>query len=131
MRLPLPQGALKKRKKARYLGTMAPLFLRLFEIFRCPKKVFYGVFKLLRQRNGQKRDKKKGVDFFGFTPTAVSNGHKPTPPVVREMGLQINGAGRWPFGVGVTNPARPPDPTNMATNRQPAMYPIPAGSIDF
>ena len=26
---------------------------------------------------------------LGFTPTALSNGQKSTPPVVREMGLQI------------------------------------------
>jgi hypothetical protein len=43
-----------------------------------------------------------------------------------------NRAGRWPLGVGVTIPTRPPrDPTNTATNRQPAIYPIPAGSIDL
>jgi hypothetical protein len=32
----------------------------------------------------------------GFTPTALSNGQNPTPPVVREMGLQIEPVdGRW------------------------------------
>jgi hypothetical protein len=36
------------------------LFLRFFEIFRSGfRKYFYGVFGLLMQRNGQKRDKKK------------------------------------------------------------------------
>jgi hypothetical protein len=42
-----------------------------------------------------------------------------------------NRDGRCPLGVGVTNPTRPRDPTYMVTNRQPAIYPIPAGSIDF
>jgi hypothetical protein len=33
---------------------------------------------------------------LGFTPTALSNGQKPTPPVVREMGLEIEPVdGRW------------------------------------
>jgi hypothetical protein len=33
---------------------------------------------------------------LGFTPTALSNGQKPTPPVLREMGLQIEPVdGRW------------------------------------
>ena len=53
------QGAPKKKKKKRgYLPTY--LFLRFFEIFRSDfRKYFYGVFGLLMQRNGQKRDKKK------------------------------------------------------------------------
>jgi hypothetical protein len=35
------------------------LFLRFFEVFRSDfRKYFYGVFRLLVQRNGQKRDKK-------------------------------------------------------------------------
>jgi hypothetical protein len=53
----LLQGALKKKKKKRgYLPTY--LFLRFFEIFRSDfRKYFYGVFGLLMQRNGQKRDK--------------------------------------------------------------------------
>jgi hypothetical protein len=49
----------KKRKKRRTChGTYLP-FLRFFEIFRSEfRKYFYGVFGLLMQRNGQKRDKK-------------------------------------------------------------------------
>jgi hypothetical protein len=47
----------KKRKKATYLP--AYLFLRFFEIFRSDfRKCFCGVFGLLMQRNGQKRDNK-------------------------------------------------------------------------
>jgi hypothetical protein len=55
----MAQGAPKKKKKKRrtYLPTF---FLRFFEIFRSDlRKYFYGVFGLLMQRNGQKRDKKK------------------------------------------------------------------------
>jgi hypothetical protein len=53
------QGALKEEKKTRrtYLPTF---FLRFFEIFRSDfRKYVCGVFELLMQRNGQKRDKKK------------------------------------------------------------------------
>jgi hypothetical protein len=36
------------------------LFLRFFDVFRSDfRKHFYGVFGLLMQRNGQKRDQKK------------------------------------------------------------------------
>jgi hypothetical protein len=36
------------------------------------------------------------LDNSGFTPTALFNGQNPTPPVVREMGLQIEPVdGRW------------------------------------
>jgi hypothetical protein len=71
----MAQGAPKKKKKKRrtYLPTF---FLRFFEIFRSDlRKNFYGVFGLLMQRNGQKRDKKdpmgkderkkKILNFFG------------------------------------------------------------------
>jgi hypothetical protein len=66
------QGAPKKKKKTG-VPTYLP-FLRFFEIFRSDfRKYFYGVFGLLMQRNGQKRDKfrwektkgKKNLNFFG------------------------------------------------------------------
>jgi hypothetical protein len=70
----------KKRKKRR---TYLPTFLRFFEIFRSDfRKHFNGVFGLLMQRNGRKRDKKnrwgktKGKKFFFpqlFRPKAVDN----------------------------------------------------------
>ena len=51
-------GAEKKRKKSD-VPTYLP-FLRFFELLRSDlRKYFYGVFGLLMQRNGQKRDKKK------------------------------------------------------------------------
>jgi hypothetical protein len=51
------KGRQRKKKKPTYLPTY--LFLRFFEIFRSVfRKHFYGVFGLLMQRNGQKRDKK-------------------------------------------------------------------------
>jgi hypothetical protein len=52
----MKQGALKKKGgKATYLPTY--LFLRFFEIFRSDfRKYVHGVFGLLMQRNGQKRD---------------------------------------------------------------------------
>jgi hypothetical protein len=67
--LGLRQGAPKKKKKATYLPTY--LFLRFFEIFRSDfRKYLYGVFGILMQRNGQKRDKKSmgkdGRFFFCF-----------------------------------------------------------------
>jgi hypothetical protein len=53
------QGAPKKKKSD--VPTYLP-FLRFFEIFRSDfRKYFYGVFGLLMQRNGQKRDKKKSM----------------------------------------------------------------------
>jgi hypothetical protein len=49
------RGAEEEKKKATYLPTY--LFLRLFEIFRSDfRNYLYGVFGLLMQRNGQKRD---------------------------------------------------------------------------
>jgi hypothetical protein len=52
-----PGAPKEKEKKATYLPTC--LFLRFFEILRSDfRKHFYGVFRLLMQRNGQKRDKK-------------------------------------------------------------------------
>jgi hypothetical protein len=63
------QGAPKKKKKTG-VPTYLPLLI-FFEIFRSDfRKYFYGVFGLLMQRNGQKRDKKnrwekmKGKKFF-------------------------------------------------------------------
>ena len=51
------QGAQKKKPKKTDVPTYL-LFLRFFEIFRSDfRKYFYGVFGLLMQRNGQKRDK--------------------------------------------------------------------------
>jgi hypothetical protein len=51
------QGAPKKKKKNDVPTYL--LFLRFFEIFWSDfRKYFYGVFGLLMQRNGQKRDKK-------------------------------------------------------------------------
>jgi hypothetical protein len=51
------QGAPKKKTK-NDVPTYLP-FLRFFEIFRSDlRKYFYGVFGLLMQRNGQKRDKR-------------------------------------------------------------------------
>jgi hypothetical protein len=74
---PKKQGAPKKKKKAD-VGTMVP-FLRFFAIFRSDfRKYFYGVFGLLMQRNGQKRDKKvdgkrrQEKDFFSSTFSAKS-----------------------------------------------------------
>jgi hypothetical protein len=53
-----PNAEETKRKKRR---TYLP-FLRFFEIFWSDfRKYFYGVFGLLMQRNGQKRDKKKSM----------------------------------------------------------------------
>jgi hypothetical protein len=47
----------KKKKRRTYL-----LFLRFFEIFRSDlRKYFCGVFGLIMQRNGQKRDKRKSM----------------------------------------------------------------------
>jgi hypothetical protein len=52
-----PQGAPKKKKRRTYLP-----FLRFFAIFRSDfRKHFYGVFGLLMQRNGRKRDKTKSM----------------------------------------------------------------------
>jgi hypothetical protein len=52
------QGASKKKKKPTYLPTYL-LFFRFFEILRSGfRKYLYGVFGLLMQRNGQKRNKR-------------------------------------------------------------------------
>jgi hypothetical protein len=58
-----------EEKKPKNGGTYLPTFLRFFEIFRSDfRKYFCGVFGLLMQRNGQKRDKKnrweKTTGFF-------------------------------------------------------------------
>jgi hypothetical protein len=54
-------GGKGRRKKKSDVPTYLP-FLRFFEIFRFDfRKYFYGVFGLLMQRNGQKRDKKKSM----------------------------------------------------------------------
>jgi hypothetical protein len=54
------RGAQGEEKKRGYLPTY--FFLRFFEIFRFDfRKYFNGVFGLLMQRNGQKRDKKKSM----------------------------------------------------------------------
>jgi hypothetical protein len=60
----------RRRKKKSEAPTYLP-FLRFFEIFRSDfRKYLYGVFGLLMQRNGQKRDKTnrwektKGKSFF-------------------------------------------------------------------
>jgi hypothetical protein len=47
-----------EEKKTKNGGTYLPaFFMRFFEIFRSDfRKYFYGVFGLLMQRNGQKRD---------------------------------------------------------------------------
>jgi hypothetical protein len=52
------QGAPKKEeKKTTYLPAYMILFLRFFESSRSDfRKHFYGVFGLIMQRNGQKRD---------------------------------------------------------------------------
>jgi hypothetical protein len=52
----------RRRKKIKSdVPTYLP-FLRFFAIFRSDfRKYFYGVFGLLMQRNGQKRDKKKSM----------------------------------------------------------------------
>jgi hypothetical protein len=71
--LPFDQGAPKKNNKKKR-RTYLP-FLRFFEIFRSDfRKCFVaGVFELLMQRNGQKRDQKnrwgktKGKKFFFST----------------------------------------------------------------
>jgi hypothetical protein len=57
--LPCIQGAPKPKKKNKKTGVPTYLpFLRFFEIFRSDfRKYFNGVFGLLVQRNGQKRDK--------------------------------------------------------------------------
>ena len=67
--LPQPRRGAEEKKKSD-VPTYLP-FLRFFEIFRSDlRKYFYGVFGLLMQRNGQKRDKKnrwektKGKKFF-------------------------------------------------------------------
>jgi hypothetical protein len=52
------KGRRRKEKKSD-VPTYLP-FLRFFEVFRSDlRKCFYGVFGLLMQRNGQKRDKTK------------------------------------------------------------------------
>jgi hypothetical protein len=57
-KLALSKGRRRKRKK-NDVPTYLP-FLRFFEIFRSDfRKYLYGVFGLLMQRNGQKRDKTK------------------------------------------------------------------------
>jgi hypothetical protein len=67
------QGAPKKNPKKTGVPTYLP-FLRFFEIFRSDfRKYFNGVFGLLMQGNGQKRDKnnfdgKRRKDFFFFPP---------------------------------------------------------------
>jgi hypothetical protein len=54
------KGRSRKKKKSD-VPTYLP-FLRFFEIFRSDfRKYFYGVFGLLMQRNGQKRDKKNSM----------------------------------------------------------------------
>jgi hypothetical protein len=56
----LPRRAEEKKQKTG-VPTYLP-FLRFFEIFRSDfRKYLYGVFGLLMQRNGQKRDKKKSM----------------------------------------------------------------------
>jgi hypothetical protein len=51
----------RRKKKKSDVPTYLP-FLRFFEIFRSNfRKYLNGVFGLLRQRNGQKRDKKKSM----------------------------------------------------------------------
>jgi hypothetical protein len=73
------QGAPKKKKQKTGVPTYLP-FLRFFEIFRSDfRKHFYGVFGLLMQRNGQKRDKnnfdgkrRKEKSFFFSTFSAKS-----------------------------------------------------------
>jgi hypothetical protein len=48
-----------RRRRKKKSDVPAYLFLRLFEIFRSDFRIyFYGVFGLLMQRNGQKRDKR-------------------------------------------------------------------------
>jgi hypothetical protein len=55
------QRAPKKKTKKTGVPTYLP-FLRFFEIFWSDfRQYFYGVFGLLVQRNGQKRDKKKSM----------------------------------------------------------------------
>jgi hypothetical protein len=55
------KGRRRKKKKKSDVPTYLP-FLRFFEIFRSDlRKYFYGVFGLLMQRNGQKRDNKKSM----------------------------------------------------------------------
>jgi hypothetical protein len=55
------QGAPKKKKQKTGVPTYLP-FLRFFEIFRSDfRKYVFGVFGLLMQRNGQKRDKRKSM----------------------------------------------------------------------
>jgi hypothetical protein len=54
------RGAEEKKEKRGYLTTY--IFLRFFEIFTSDfRKYVYGVFGLLMQRNGQKRDKTKSM----------------------------------------------------------------------
>jgi hypothetical protein len=54
------RGAEKKKKKND--GPHYRPFFGFFEIFRSDlRKYVYGVFRLLMQRNGQKRDKKKSM----------------------------------------------------------------------
>jgi hypothetical protein len=72
------QGAPKKKKEKSDVPTYLP-FLRFFELLRSDfRKYFYGVFGILMQRNGQKRDKKnrwektKGKKFFFSTFSAKS-----------------------------------------------------------
>jgi hypothetical protein len=56
------RGAEEKRKKSDVPTFLPFLRLRLFEVLRSDfRKYFYGVFGLLVQRNGQKRDKKKSA----------------------------------------------------------------------
>jgi hypothetical protein len=56
----LRKGRRRKKKKSDVPTYL--LFLRFFEIFRLDlRNFFYGVFGLLMQRNGQKRDKKKSM----------------------------------------------------------------------
>jgi hypothetical protein len=51
------KGRRRKKRKKSDVPTYLP-FLRFFAIFRFNfRKYFYGVFRLLMQRNGQKRDK--------------------------------------------------------------------------
>jgi hypothetical protein len=57
------QGAEGRRRRGKKSDVPTYLlFLRFFAIFRSDfRKYFYGVFGLLMQRNGQKRDKTKSM----------------------------------------------------------------------
>jgi hypothetical protein len=54
-----PRNAELKKLKARCHGTLFAIFLSFWSVFF---EYFHGVFELLMQRNGQKRDKKKPTE---------------------------------------------------------------------